>query len=166
MDFERPTRPAARTASAAIVLVAGVLLSGCGLLPSPSLPTIPTPSTASSQPPAGTQSEQCAQLLTDVQAIAADAARLPEMLSSGNVIGAGALLGTISGRVGDLQTRVTDPALLERIEEIQSGWDALVEDATSSIEELDTAGIDRAIAGITDLTERVTALQEFCAGTE
>lgn len=169
MSFERSASPRIRRVGVALVLSAGLLLSGCGLLPSPSLPPVPTPTAQPSQPAdgaAGGQAEQCAQLMTDVQAIAVDVARVPELLGAGNLLEAGALIGGITERVGGLQTRVTDPELLERIDEIQTGWNALVEDAQGSLTSGDTSGIDRAIAGVTELTEQVTALQEFCAGTE
>lgn len=163
MRVERTAAAGIRAAGAVLVVAAGLLVSGCGLLPSPSLPPVPSATT----PPTGEtgQAEQCAQLLTDVQGIAADVARVGEMFGNADFLGAAALIGSISGRVADLQTRVTDPALLERIDEIQTGWDALVEDVQGSINSLDAAGIDRAVAGLTQLGEQVTALQEFCAGT-
>lgn len=165
MSIQRSARPGIRTACAGLVLVAGLLVSGCGLLPSPSLPPVPSPTAQPPQPSGEGQAEQCAQLMADVQGIAFDVARVGELLSTDPFQALG-LLGGISDRVGELQTRVTDPALLERIGEIQAGWDALVEDAGSSITSLDADGIDRAVAGMTRLTEQVAALQEFCAGTE
>lgn len=167
MRVERTAAAGIRAAGAVLVVAAGLLVSGCGLLPSPSLPPVPSATAQPTTPPTGEtgQAEQCAQLLTDVQGIAADVARVGEMFGNADFLGAAALIGSISGRVADLQTRVTDPALLERIDEIQTGWDALVEDVQGSINSLDAAGIDRAVAGLTQLGEQVTALQEFCAGT-
>lgn len=165
MNSQRSTAPRLRAAGAALVVAAALVVSGCGLLPSPSLPPVPT---ATAQPPQPTgvdgQSEQCAQLLTAVQAIAVDVARVGELLGT-DPFGAIALVTNISGRISDLQTSVTDPALLERIDEIQTGWDAVLEDAQGSITSGDTGGIDRVVTGLTQLGEQVAALQEYCAGT-
>lgn len=167
MTSPRSTVLGLRAAGVALVLSAGLLVSGCGLLPTPA--PGPTSTTDPAPPPSGSaeggsQAEQCAQLMTDVQGIAADVARLGEMVAS-DPIGAFGLLGQITERVGDLQTRITDPELLERIEEIQSGWNAIIEDAQASVGSGDTAGIERAMAALTELGEQVAALQEFCAGT-
>ncbi|GEK81632.1 hypothetical protein [Agrococcus baldri] len=163
MNSPRSTGHGIRTSTAALVVAAGLLLTGCGLLPTPTPSTTPTASEPAPAPSAsdeGTaQAEQCAQLMTDVQAIGADVARVAEMLGT-DPLGALGLVQGITERVGELQTRVTDPALLERIEEIQAGWNALVDDATSG-----PAGIERAVSGFPALAEQVTALQEFCAGT-
>lgn len=163
MIFHRTGRAAGITA----VVVAGLLASGCGLLPTPSssLPPVPT-ATEQPTPSAGDggQAAQCAQLMVEVTSIGTDLARVGELLA-GDPIQAAMLLTGITGRIGDLQTRVTDPALLERIGEIQAGWDALVEDARGSITTGDTAGIDRTITAMTALGDQVVALQEFCAGT-
>ncbi len=155
----------ARTGAAAAVIAAGLLVSGCGLLPSPSMPPVPTaePAPSGSADP-GTQAQQCEQLMTDVGAIAADVARLGELITT-NPFAVPALLGDITDRVGDLQTRVTDPELLERIEEIQAGWDALVADATEAIQSGDTGAFERIGSALTELSEQVTSLQEFCVGT-
>jgi hypothetical protein len=152
-----------RSTAAGLLIATGLLLSGCSLLPTPSPTAAPAPS---SSEPAGeqTQAQQCAQVLTDVQGIATDVARVGEMLGS-DPFGALALVGGISTRVGELQTSVTDPELLERIGEIQAGWDAVVEDAQGSLTSGDAAGVQRVVAGLTDLGEQVSALQEFCAGT-
>lgn len=163
MRLQRSTAP--RMTAIALALTAGLLLSGCGLLPSPSLPPVPS---ATTQPAPSEsvddQSAQCEQLVADVQGIAVDVARVGELLAN-DPFGAVALIANVSGRIGDLQTSVTDPALLERIDEIQSGWDALVEDATTSVQTGDTGGIDRAVTALTQLGEQVTALQEYCVGT-
>ncbi|SFS17861.1 hypothetical protein SAMN04487783_2433 [Agrococcus baldri] len=155
----------ARTGAAAAVLVAGLLVSGCGLLPSPSMPPVPTaePAPSGSAEP-GTQAQQCAQLVAEVSSIATDLGQIGSRLGT-DPLGALALLGGITERIGDLETRVTDPALLGRIGEIQAGWDALVADATESISAGDTSAFERIGSGLTELGEQVTALQEFCAGT-
>lgn len=149
------------------MLAAGLLVSGCGLLPTPS----PTPSATAEPAPSpsgpageGSQAEQCAQVTTDVQGIATDVGRLGELITT-DLLGAVGLLGQITERVGNLQTRITDPALLERIGEIQSGWNAIYEDAQSAIASGDTSGIERAMTSLTALGEQVASLQEFCAGT-
>lgn len=166
MRSTRSTGRRLRPAGLALALAAGLMVSGCGLLPSPTLPPVPTATVQPTVPAGGgAQSEQCAQLMAEVQGIAVDVARLPELVGSGNLFAAVPLLTEITTRVGDLEARVTDPALLERIEEIQSGWNALAEDAQRSLETGDTGGIDRAVAGMTQLGEQVAALQEFCAGT-
>ncbi|WP_405217499.1 hypothetical protein [Agrococcus sp. Ld7] len=162
MTFRRSSAP--RAAAIALALTAGLLVSGCGFLPSPSLPPVPSPSAQPAPSGGDDQSAQCEQLLADVQGIAVDVARVGELLAS-DPLGAVALIANVSGRIGDLQTSVTDPALLERIEEIQTGWDALVEDARGSVASGDTGGIDRAVTGLTQLGEQVTALQEYCTGT-
>lgn len=149
------------------MLSAGLFAAGCGLVPSPSpsLPPVPSATTQPTPPSGDTpQAEQCAQLMTDVQGIAVDVARVAELVGT-DLFGAFALLGGITERIGDLQTRVTDPALLERIGEIQAGWDALVADAGESIQAGDTAAFERIGASLTELTDQVTSLQEFCAGT-
>lgn len=163
MRLQRSTAP--RMTAIALALTAGLLVSGCGLLPSPSLPPVPSP-TAQPAPTgsADDQSAQCEQLLADVRGIAVDVARVGELLAD-DPFGAVALIANVSDRIGDLQTSVTDPALLERIDEIQSGWDALVEDAGRSVRAGDTGGIDRAVAALTQLGEQVTALQDSCTGT-
>ncbi|WP_306232817.1 hypothetical protein [Agrococcus beijingensis] len=152
-----------RHAAAGLIVATGLLLTGCGLLPTPSPTPVPDPSTSE---PAGeqTQAQQCAQVVADVQGIATDVGRVVEMVGS-DPFGALALVGSISNRVGDLQVRVTDPELLERIAEIQSGWDAVVADAQGSLTSGDAAGLERVVAGLTELGEQVSALQEFCAGT-
>lgn len=176
MPSPRSSTRSIRTASAVIALALGLAVSGCGLMPSPSLPPVPSAAAPTAAPaptapgdapqPSGSaaQAEQCAQLVTDMQGIAVDVALLGERFGSGDLLGGAVLLGSISTRVGDLQARVTDPALIERIEAIQAGWTALVADAEGSLQAGDTSGIDRAIAGIGELGEQVTALQEFCAG--
>ncbi|WP_206446508.1 hypothetical protein [Agrococcus sp. KRD186] len=155
----------ARTGAAAAVIAAGLLVSGCGLLPSPSMPPVPTaePAPSGSADP-GTQAQQCAQLVAEVSSIATDLGQIGSMLGT-DPFGAFALLGGITGRIGDLETRVTDPALLERIGEIQAGWDALVADATESIGAGDTGAFERVGSGLTELADQVSSLQEFCAGT-
>lgn len=167
MITPRTTAVGTRLRAAAAVLAAGLLLSGCGLLPSPAPSPVPTaqpaPSGASGEPQS--QAQQCEQLMTEVRGIAADVARLSEVVTT-NPLGALPLLGDITGRIGDLQTRVTDPELLQRIEEIQAGWDALVADAEQSFSAGDPSGIERAMTALTRLGEQVTALQEFCVGAE
>ncbi|WP_413320444.1 hypothetical protein AA0Z99_06125 [Agrococcus sp. 1P02AA] len=176
MPSPRSSARSIRTAGAALVLALGLAVSGCGLMPSPSLPPAPsatapteapapTASGEAPQPGSDAQAEQCAQLLSDVQRIALDVALLGERFGSGDLLGGAALLGSISSRVGELQGRVTDPALIERIEAIQAGWAALVADAEASLQAGDTSGIDRAITAMGALGEQVTALQQFCAGT-
>lgn len=164
MRLQRSTAP--RSAAIALALTAGLLVTGCGLLPSPSLPPVPS---ATAQPaPTGSgdeQSAQCERLLADVQGIAVDVARVGELFAS-NPLGAVPLIADVSRRIGELQTSVTDPALLQRIDEIQSGWDALVDDAGRSVQAGDTSGIDRAVTGLTQLGEQVTELQEYCVGAE
>lgn len=155
----------ARTGAAAAVIAAGLLVSGCGLLPSPSMPPVPTaePAPSGSADP-GTQAQQCAQLVAEVSSIATDLGQIGSMLGT-DPIRAFQLLGGIPERIGDLETRVTDPALLERIGEIQAGWDALFTDAKESFSAGDMAAFERIGSGLTELGEQVTSLQEFCAGT-
>lgn len=165
MHSPRSTGRRLRPAGLALALAAGLLVSGCGLLPSPSLPPVPTPTAQPTVPAGGgEQSEQCAQLMTEVQGIAVDVARVPELLGT-DFLQAGLLVADISSRVNGLEARVTDPALLERIAEIQAGWDAVAQDAQRSFESGDVGGIDRAVTGLTQLSDQVAALQEFCAGT-
>ncbi|WP_347753842.1 hypothetical protein [Agrococcus sp. ProA11] len=163
MRLQRSRSP--RTAGIALALTAGLLVTGCGLLPAPSLPPVPSATTQPAPTGGNAQSAQCERLLADVRGIAVDVARVGELLAN-DPLGAIALIANVSGRIGDLQVSITDPALLERIDEIQRGWDALVEDASASVAEGDTGGIDRAVAGLTQLGEQVTALQEYCAGAE
>lgn len=154
-----------RLGAAGLAAAAALLVTGCGILPSPSPAPAPVPTTpATVEPAPGDQAQQCAQVLAEVTAIATDVARVGELLAT-DPFGALALVGSISSRVGDLETRVTDPALLERIGEIQAGWDALVADAQESLASGDAAGIERAGTALTELGDRVVALQEFCAGT-
>ncbi|ERG63066.1 hypothetical protein L332_01155 [Agrococcus pavilionensis RW1] len=150
-----------RLGAAGLAAAAALLVTGCGILPSPA-PVPTTPATV--EPAPGDQAQQCAQVLAEVSAIATDVGRVGEMLAT-DPFGALALVGSISTRVGDLETRVTDPALLERIGEIQAGWDALVADAQESLASGDAAGIERARTALVELGDRVVALQEFCAGT-
>lgn len=152
-----------RLGAAGLAAAAALLVTGCGILPSPSPAPVPT-TPATVEPAPGDQAQQCAQVLAEVTAIATDVARVGELLAT-DPFGALALVGSISTRVGDLETRVTDPALLERIGEIQAGWDALVADAQESLASGDAAGIERAGTALTALGDRVVALQEFCAGT-
>jgi hypothetical protein len=152
-----------RLGAAGLAAAAALLVSGCGLLPAPEPSPVPrTPATV--EPAPGDQAQQCAQVLAEVSAIATDVGRVAEMLGT-DPLGALALVGSISSRVGDLETRVTDPALLERIGEIQAGWDALVADAQESLASGDPAGIERAGTALAELGDRVVALQELCAGT-
>ncbi len=168
MLTSRSRRLGVRTSSAALLLAAGLLVSGCGLLPSPA-PSASTPSSPSAPAPTasgseGTQAEQCARLIAQFTSIATDLGRVGELLGS-DPFGALALLGDISGRVGDLQTRVSDPELLERIGEIQAGWNAIMEDARAAITSGDASGIERATAAMTQLGQQVAELEQFCAGT-
>lgn len=146
-----------RTAAAALVVAAGLVVSGCASTPPP------TPTTASSTPEQS-QADQCAQLMTDVQGIAADVPRVGEMLGT-DPFGALALVADISGRVGDLDLQVTDPELLRRIDDIQAGWDAIVQDAQDSLGSGDLGAIERVGAALTDLGQQVSDLQQLCAGT-
>jgi hypothetical protein len=152
-----------RTAAAALVVAAGLLASGCA-----STPPTPTaePTTPVSEPAAEprTQAQQCAQLLTDVQGIAVDVPRVGELLGT-DPFGALALVADISGRVADLDLQVTDPELLQRIDEIQAGWDAIVQDAQDSLGAGDLTAIERVGAALADLGQQVTDLQQLCAGT-
>ena len=145
--------PRIRSSAAVLAAAAALLLSGCGSLAGP----------AASPEPTQSQAQQCGQVMADVQGIAADVGRAAETVGT-DPIGALALVGSISDRVGGLQTRISDPELLDRIEEIQAGWDAIVEDAQVSIAGGGAAGIDRVVTGLTELGEQVSALQEFCAG--
>ena len=79
--------------------------------------------------------------------------------------GALGLLTSISERVGSLQAQVTDPELLERIGEIQTGWDALVADAQESLGAGDASGLQRAADQVAQLGQQVTELQQFCTGS-
>lgn len=151
-----------RTAAAALVVAAALVASGCSS-PPPTPTAEPSP-TAETQPPAQSQAQQCAQLLTDVQGIAADVPRVGEMLGT-DPFGAVALLADISGRVADLDLQVTDPELLRRIDEIQSGWDAIVQDAQESLGTGDLGAIERIGTALSDLGQRVSELQQLCAGT-
>ncbi|MCR8672019.1 hypothetical protein, partial [Agrococcus sp. HG114] len=139
-----------------------LLLSGCGVLPAPSQSPVPT--TAATAEAHGDQAQQCARVIAEVEAIAADVSRVGESVAA-DPIGALALLGSVSSRVGDLQTRVTDPELLDRIGEIQAGWDAIVDDAQRSLASGDAAALERIGGALADLGQRVSELQEFCAGT-
>ncbi|WP_026373807.1 hypothetical protein [Agrococcus lahaulensis] len=157
------TGPRIRHGAAGLAAAVALLVTGCGLVPTPEqTPVRTTPATASPAP--GDQAQQCAQVLAEVTAIATDVGRVGELLAT-DPFGALALVGSISTRVGDLETSVTDPALLERIGEIQAGWDALVADAQESLASGDAAGIERAGTALAELGDRVVALQEFCAGT-
>lgn len=152
-----------RLGAAGLAAAAALLVTGCGILPSPWPTPVPT-TPATVEPAPGDQAQQCAQVLAEVTAIATDVGRVGELLAT-DPFGALALVGSISTRVGDLETRVTDPALLERIGEIQAGWDALVADAQESLASGDAAGIERAGTALAELGDRVVALQEFCTGT-
>lgn len=153
-----------RTAAAGLALALGLTLSGCGLLPQPApAPTASDAAPAESGAP-GTQAEQCARVLAQVQAIGDDVGRLGEMVTT-DPLGALGLLSSISERVGGLQAQVTDPALLERIGEIQSGWDALVADAQESLGSGDAGGLQRAADQVAALGQQISDLQQFCAGS-
>lgn len=149
-----------RTAAAALVIAAGLVVSGCSSAPTPT-PT-PTPEAATPTAEPQTQAQQCAQLMTDVQGIAADVPRVGELLGT-DVFGALALVGDISNRVGALHVRVTDPELLERIERIQAGWDAIVQDAQDSLGSGDVTAIERVGSALTELGQQVSELQQLCA---
>lgn len=145
-------------AAAAALLITGLVLSGCASTPStsPSAPAEPA-----------TQAEQCAELMTDVEAIGADVPRVGELIGT-DPIGALALVGDISARIGDLDTELTDPELIQRVDEIQAGWDAVVQDAPAALEALgsgDAAGAERIGSALTELGEQVTELQQSCTGT-
>lgn len=159
----RMTGPRIRHGAAGLAAAAVLLVTGCGLLPAPDPAPVPT-TPATVEPAPGDQAQQCAQVLAEVTAIATDVGRVGEMLAS-DPFGALALVGSISTRVGDLETRVTDPALLERIGAIQAGWDALVADAQDALASGDATGIERAGTALAELGDEVVALQEFCAGT-
>lgn len=161
MFEQRRTSTRIRTAAVAILLAAGLLVTGCTNPPMPPMPSIPPSQSQPADPQS--QSQQCQQLMTDVQGIATGLGRVGQMLGT-DPIGAFALVGEVSSRVGDLQTRVTDPALLQRIEEIQASWNAVVADAEASLTSGDPGGIERATTGLTQLGEQVSALQEFCTG--
>lgn len=152
-----------RTAAAGLVLAAGLLVSGCGLLPSPAPSSSAAEPSGSATGEPGTQAEQCAQVLAQVQSIGDDIGRLGEMVTN-DPFGALGLLRSISERVGSLQAQVTDPELLERIGEIQAGWDALVADAQESLGAGDASGLQRAADQVAQLGQQVTELQQFCTG--
>lgn len=152
-----------RTAAAGLVLAAGLLVSGCGLLPSPAPSSSAAEPSGSATGEPGTQAEQCAQVLAQVQSIGDDIGRLGEMVTN-DPFGALGLLTSISERVGSLQAQVTDPELLERIGEIQTGWDALVADAQESLGAGDASGLQRAADQVAQLGQQVTELQQFCTG--
>lgn len=152
-----------RTAAAGLVLAAGLLVSGCGLIPSPAPSTSAAEPSGSATGEPGTQAEQCAQVLAQVQSIGDDIGRLGEMVAN-DPFGALGLLTSISERVGSLQAQVTDPELLERIGEIQAGWDALVADAQESLGAGDASGLQRAADQVAQLGQQVTELQQFCTG--
>jgi hypothetical protein len=149
-------------------MAAALLLSGCGLLPSPTLPTPsataqPSPEGEQSGEPDGSQPEQCRRVIADLEAIAADAGSIATTAAT-DPVGALGLLRSMSDRIGGLEARVTDPELIERIERIQSGWDAVFADAGSAASG-DPDALQRVTSGVTELGEQVTALQELCAGT-
>ncbi len=150
-----------RTAAAALVVAAGLVVSGCASTPTPA-PTQTAEATPTAEPQ--TQAQQCAQLMTDVRGIAADVTRVGELLGT-DVFGALALVGDISNRVGDLHLQITDPELIERIERIQAGWGAIVQDAQDSLGSGDVTAIERVSAALSDLGQQVTDLQQLCAGT-
>lgn len=145
-----------RTAAAALVIAAGLVVSGCTSTP-------PTP-TSASPTPEQSQAEQCARLTTDVQSIAADVPRVGEMLGT-DPLGALALVGDISSRVGALDLQVTDPELVQRIDGIQAGWDAIVQDAQDSLGAGDLGAFERIGAAATALGQQVSDLQQLCVGT-
>lgn len=149
-----------RTAAAAIVVAAGLVASGCASTPPP-VPTVESPTPTSEE---RSQAEQCAQLVSDVQGIAGDVPRVAEMLGT-DPLGALALVGGISNRVGQLHVRITDPELLQRIERIQADWDAVVQDATDSLGSGDVTAIERIGTSLTGLGEQVSDLQQLCVGT-
>lgn len=151
-----------RTAAAALVLAAGLVVSGCASAPTPSPTATADAATPTAEPQ--TQAQQCAQLMTDVQGIAADVPRVGELLGT-DPFGALALVGDISNRVGDLHLRVTDPELVERIEQIQADWDAIVQDAQESLGSGDVTAIERVSASLTELGQQVSDLQQLCTGT-
>ncbi|ROR66738.1 hypothetical protein [Agrococcus jenensis] len=153
-----------RTAAAALVLAAGLVVSGCASAPTPSPTATATADAATPTPEPQTQAQQCAQLMTDVQGIAADVPRVGELLGT-DPFGALALVGDISNRVGDLHLRVTDPELVQRIEQIQAGWDAIVQDAQESLGSGDVTAIERVSASLTELGQQVSDLQQLCTGT-
>lgn len=161
---KRSRRLGVRSSSVAVVLSAGLLVSGCGPLPAPSPSTPPSPSASAAEGAQGSQAEQCARLVAQISSIGTDLGRVGEMLG-GDPFGALALLGEISGRVGELQTRVSDPELLERIGEIQAGWNAIMEDAQSAIASGDAGGVERAMTAMTELGRQVAELEQFCAGS-
>lgn len=149
-----------RTAAAALVVAAGLVASGCASTPPP-VPTVESPTPTAE---ARSQAQQCAQLVTDVQGIAGDVPRVGEMLGT-DPIGALALVGDISNRVVALDLQVTDPELLQRIDEIQAGWDAIVQDATDSLGSGDVTAIERIGASLSALGQQVSDLQQLCVGT-
>lgn len=149
-----------RTAAAALVLAAGLVVSGCAS-PPPPVPSVESPTPTAEE---RSQAEQCAQLVTDVQGIAGDVPRVVEMLGT-DPFGAIALVGDISNRVGQLHVRITDPELLQRIERIQADWDAVVQDATDALGSGDVTAIERISAAMSELGQQVSDLQQLCAGT-
>ncbi|SDS55949.1 hypothetical protein [Agrococcus carbonis] len=162
------TGPRLRAVTAAVAMAAALLLSGCGMLPSPSLPTPsataqPAPEGEQSGEQEGSQPEQCRRVIADLEGIAADASRIATTAGT-DPIGALALVRGMSDRIGGLEARVTDPELLDRIERIQTGWDAVFADAGAATSG-DPEALQRATDGLTQLGEQVTALQELCAGT-
>ncbi|MGM1030756.1 MAG: hypothetical protein ACQEWM_12935 [Actinomycetota bacterium] len=152
-----------RTAAAALVVTVGLVVSGCSGPPPTPTPDPTTPAPTAQAPEPETQAQQCAQLLTQVQGIAADVPRVGELLGT-DPFGALALVADISGRVADLDLQVTDPELLQRIDAIQAGWDAMVQDAQDSVGTGDLGALERIGAALTDLGEQVTELQQLCTG--
>ncbi len=149
-----------RSAAAALVVAAGLVVTGCASTPPP-VPTLESPTPTAEE---RSQAEQCAQLVSDVQGIAGDVPRVAEMLGT-DPFGALALVGDISNRVGQLHVRITDPELLQRIAQIQADWDAIVQDATDSLGSGDLTAIERIGASLSELGQRVSELQQLCVGT-
>ena len=149
-----------RTAAAALALAAGLVVSGCAS-PPPQVPTVESPTPTAEE---RSQAEQCAQLMTDVQGIAGDVPRVAEMLGT-DPFGALALVGDISNRVGDLDLQITDPELLQRIDQLQADWDAIVQDATDSLGSGDVTAIERISTSLSELGQQVSDLQQLCVGT-
>lgn len=149
-----------RTAAAALAIAAGLLVSGCASTPPP-VPTVESPTPTAEE---RSQVEQCAELVTDVQGIAGDVPRVAEMLGT-DPFGALALVTDISNRIGQLDVRITDPELLQRIDRIQADWDAIVQDATDALGSGDLTAIERIGASLTALGQQVSDLQQLCVGT-
>ncbi len=149
-----------RSAAAALVVAAGLVVTGCASTPPP-VPTLESPTPTAEE---RSQAEQCAQLVSDVQGIAGDVPRVAEMLGT-DPFGALALVGDISNRVGQLHVRITDPELLQRIAQIQADWDAIVQDATDSLGSGDLTAIERIGSSLSELGQRVSELQQLCVGT-